>query len=456
MWRTINAINSFVYRRDSNLTSELYFKLNLNKEKSKQIDIQISQNSSVKDVFNNFEKQIKLNAVKIDPDLEEYKFVLKDKTNKYNEFILKDDILLYNYMKEEKYELFYIPIQKRKSYTVSIALKDKNSVPHNEENFNDDYVVLDDQLIKKDSAFKYSKKHQKFIQVIIYLHRDRIEIEKKHSSQYPIAIPLSNISCIKETKDYKYKDEYSSLIITSLYNSKDKDYILSFRSVDFDNWFLVIFNQVHQYMDPFTFMKLCDDFEQHKKKRTSLIVHFATKFHNIKDLLSLNFAKKIFFEFYENNQIKELYDLMITLRDNILNKKKLVEQKNIMNKIISIIEANEELNYKHDSKNLLDILKQNLDKINDVNEYENENEINENNNEIKENKEIKFTNENVIYIYIDNLISKYFEPFFNKMNDSNLKNDFITKVMDFILKNKNSELKFFDFDSDIKELIITN
>ena len=42
------------------------------------------------------------------------------------------------------------------------------------------------------------------------------------------------------------------------------------------------------------------------------------------------------------------------------------------------------------------------------------------------------------------------------MNDSNLKNDFITKVMDFILKNKNSELKFFDFDSDIKELIITN
>ena len=42
------------------------------------------------------------------------------------------------------------------------------------------------------------------------------------------------------------------------------------------------------------------------------------------------------------------------------------------------------------------------------------------------------------------------------MNDSNLKNDFITKVMDFILKNKNSKLKFFDFDSDIKELIITN
>ena len=183
MWRTINAINSFVYRKKTNLTSELYFKLNLNKEKSKQIDIQISQNSSVKDILNTFETQIKLNAIKIDPDNEEYKFILKDKTNKYNEFILKENILLFNYMREEKYELFYIPIQKKKSYTVSVALKDKNSIPHKEELFNDDYIVLDDQLIKKDSSFKYSKKQQKFIPIIIYLHRDRIEIAKKNSSQ---------------------------------------------------------------------------------------------------------------------------------------------------------------------------------------------------------------------------------------------------------------------------------
>ena len=53
-------------------------------------------------------------------------------------------------------------------------------------------------------------------------------------------------------------------------------------------------------------------------------------------------------------------------------------------------------------------------------------------------------------------MTKYFEPFFNKMIESDIKNEFITKVMDFILKQKNKELKFFDFDSDIKELIITN
>ena len=95
-----------------------------------------------------------------------------------------------------------------------------------------------------------------------------------------------------------------------------------------------------------------------------------------------------------------------------------------------------------------------MDRINNINGEKDE-KI-ENKKEIKENKDIKFSNENIIYIYIDNLMTKYFEPFFNKMIDTDLKNDFITKVMDYILKEKNRELKFFDFDSDIKDLIITN
>ena len=95
-----------------------------------------------------------------------------------------------------------------------------------------------------------------------------------------------------------------------------------------------------------------------------------------------------------------------------------------------------------------------MERINNINGEKDE-KI-ENKKDIKDNKDIKFSNENIIYIYIDNLMAKYFEPFFNKMIDSDLKNDFITKVMDFILKEKNKELKFFDFDSDIKDLIITN
>ena len=233
MWKTLNAINSLVYRKENNLTTELYFKLNLNKDKSKQIDIQISPNSTVKDVFNNFRKQIDLNAIKIDPDLQEYKFILKDKTNKYNEFILKENILLYNYMQEEKYELYYLPLFKKKSYSISIALKDKNSLPHIENKDNYDFIALDDQLIKKDSAFKFSKKQNKFVQITISLQRDMIIIEKKYSKKLPIEIPLSSISNMKDVKEIKFKEGFSTMMITSKYNSKVKRYVLAFNSKTF-------------------------------------------------------------------------------------------------------------------------------------------------------------------------------------------------------------------------------
>ena len=282
MWKTLNAINSLVYRKENNLTTELYFKLNLNKDKSKQIDIQISPNSTVKDVFNNFRKQIDLNAIKIDPDLQEYKFILKDKTNKYNEFILKENILLYNYMQEEKYELYYLPLFKKKSYSISIALKDKNSLPHIENKDNYDFIALDDQLIKKDSAFKFSKKQNKFVQITISLQRDMIIIEKKYSKKLPIEIPLSSISNMKDVKEIKFKEGFSTMMITSKYNSKVKRYVLAFNSKTFENWFLLIFNQIHQFGDTTVFMKICDNLKELNKKILQKI--FFMNFMKIKKL----------------------------------------------------------------------------------------------------------------------------------------------------------------------------
>ena len=446
MWKTLNAINSLVYRKENNLTTELYFKLNLNKDKSKQIDIQISPNSTVKDVFNNFRKQIDLNAIKIDPDLQEYKFILKDKTNKYNEFILKENILLYNYMQEEKYELYYLPLFKKKSYSISIALKDKNSLPHIENKDNYDFIALDDQLIKKDSAFKFSKKQNKFVQITISLQRDMIIIEKKYSKKLPIEIPLSSISNMKDVKEIKFKEGFSTMMITSKYNSKVKRYVLAFNSKTFENWFLLIFNQIHQFGDTTVFMKICDNLKELNKKQTSFIYQLANKCSNIKGILSLNFTKNIFYEFYENKEIKELYDSLIQLRDDILNKKKLFEEKELINKIINIIQTKEEYNFKHKNTNLLDILKQNFNIIN---------ENNDDNKDIK-NEENKFINESIIYPSIDYLITNYFEPFYNEIIDSKLKINFMNKIMDFIMQNLNKEdNKFFDFISDIKDLIIT-
>ena len=452
MWNPVRSMISLVNRQQINLTSELYFKLYLNKDKSKQIDIQISPNSTLKDVYDNFRTKIESNAIKIDPDIQEYKFILKDKLNKYNEFILKKNILLYNYMQEEKYELYYLPFYKKKSYSISVALKDKNSLPHIEKKENTDYTPLDDQLIKKDNAFKYSKKLNKFVPVIIFLHRDMIEVEKVKSGKFPIEIPLSSVSDIKEIKDIKYKEGFSIMMISSMYNSKNKKYVLAFNSRTFDNWFLLIFNQIHQFLDTFTFLNICDDLTDLNRKKTSFIIQLANKFSNIKGVLSLNFSKYIFYEFYDNKRVKDLYDSMIQLRDDILDKKKLNEEKELINKIVSIIETNEEFNFKQDNKNLLDILKQNLDKVSE-NIDDNENKID---NEINiKNEEIKFLNDSIIYTSIDSLITNYFEPSFNNIMDSKLKIDFMNKILNFIIQIQNKEdNNFFDFNSDIKELIL--
>ena len=357
-------------------------------------------------------------------------------------------------MQEEKYELYYLPFYKKKSYSISVALKDKNSLPHIEKKENTDYTPLDDQLIKKDNAFKYSKKLNKFVPVIIFLHRDMIEVEKVKSGKFPIEIPLSSISDIKEIKDIKYKEGFSIMMISSMYNSKNKKYVLAFNSRTFDNWFLLIFNQIHQFLDTFTFLNICDDLTDLNRKKTSFIIQLANKFSNIKGVLSLNFSKNIFYEFYDNKQVKELYDSLVQLRDDILDKKKLNEEKELINKIVSIIETNEEFNFKQDNKNLLDILKQNLEKVNENND-DNENKI-DNINEINiKNEEIKFLNDSIIYTSIDSLITNYFEPSFNNIMDSKLKIDFMNKILNFIIQIQNKEEnKFFDFNSDIKELII--
>ena len=444
MWKKISY---FSYRKENNLTTELNFKLNLNKDKSKQIDIQISPNSTLQDILNNFKKQIESQMVKIDPELQEYKFVLKDKSNKYNEFILKNNILIYNYIQEEKYELYYLPYYKKKSYTISIALKDKNSLQHFEQKDIEDFTQLDNQLItNENNVFKYSKKYKKFVQINICLYTDSIEIEKIKSLKPSRTIPLLSITEIKEIKDITYKAGFSTMVISSSYQSKVKKFILAFNSSTFNKWFLLIFNQIHQFCDSSTFMDICKNLTNLNRKKTSSIIQLANKFNNIKGILSLNFSKNIFYEFYDNNDVKELYDLLIQLRDNILDKKKLIEEKEVIEKMINIIETNKEFNFEQNKKNMLDILKQNLNKINQINEKD---EVNKNDN--------KYINESMIYSYIDHLIIKYFEPFYNKIIDSKLKNEFMNKIFDFILKSQNKQdYKFYDFDSDIKELIITN
>ena len=127
MWK---ALNSIIYGEQKQIQTGLICLLFLNKDKTKSINIQVYEKTTIKELYEKFKEVIEGNIAIIDKETQEYKFILKDKTNNYNEFILKNNFLVFDYLLNEKYELFYLPCNKKKSYSISMALKEKNSFQH--------------------------------------------------------------------------------------------------------------------------------------------------------------------------------------------------------------------------------------------------------------------------------------------------------------------------------------
>ena len=434
MWK---AINSMIYGEKQKIETGLICPLYLNKDKSKSISIQVYEKTTCKQLYDTFKEVIEGNIAIIDKETQEYKFILKNIANNYNEFIVKDNFILFHYLMNDEYELFYLPFNKKKSYSISMALKEKNSFQHENVEENIQFKPLKEQMIKEDTAYKFSKKQNQFVKIKIYLHRDMLEIEKLKSKKPSIIIPLSSISDIKEIYDRKYKQGYSTMMISSIYSSKTKNYYLSFSNDSFDMWFSAINNHIHQFTDTFSFMKICKDLNELNRKKTSLLIQLVNKFTNIKGVLSINFSKKIFYDFYENKNIKDIYDLIQQFQENMRGKKFADAQKNLEN-IVVILEIEEDLKKGFgDDKNVLDIFKEYIEKI-------------------KKNDMKKI--DVFFYSFCDNIIKKYFEPRFNEIiNDQKMKKDFLNKIMDVILKEMNKEdNQFYDLNSNIDELILVN
>jgi len=454
MWK---ALNSIIYGEQKQIQTGLICLLFLNKDKTKSINIQVYEKTTIKELYEKFKEVIEGNIAIIDKETQEYKFILKDKTNNYNEFILKNNFLVFDYLLNEKYELFYLPCNKKKSYSISMALKEKNSFQHIENKQDIQIKPFKEQLLKEDTAYKFSKKLNQFVKIKIILHSDILEINKIKSKKEPTIIPLSSISDIKVVYDKTFKQGYTTMMISSVYSSKTKEYYISFNSDLFDNWFTVINNHMHQFLDPFTFKKICQDLNDLNRKKTSLLIQLVNKCTYIKGVLSLNFSKKIFYEFYDNNIIKEIYDLIQIYKENIKTKKYLDANVNI-NKIINLLEENKDIIIEYEeNKNVLDILKQFSEKIKEKIEKD-KNNINDNEKKINEIEKDNIKNDNGLFFNInDNLIRKYFEPRFNEIMNTKLKIDFLNKIMDYILKyNIKEDNDFCDINSTINELIIVN
>ena len=439
----MKAIGSMIHGEQNKIQTGLICRLYLAKDKSKSVTIQVYKNTTVKELFQKFKVIIEGNIAKFDEETQEYKFILKDISNEYSEFILKDNFLLFDYLMNDKYELYYLPLFKKKTYTIPMALKDKNSFQHIDPSQNINIKTIKEQLVKEGTCFKFSKKLNQFVKANIYLHSDILEIEKIKSKKGSMIIPLTSVSEIKKVYDKSYKQGYSTLLISSVYSSRTKVYYIAFDNDSFESWFSSINDNLHQYLDSFSFSKICQDLNDLNKKKNSFIIQLVNKFNNIKSLLSINFCKKIFYDFYDNENIKQIYDLIIEFQEKN-RKKDFLGAKENLEQIINIFEQNKEIKL-GENKNVLEFLKQYYEKLKEINEI------------IKEKDDDLIKKDGYFYDIIDNLIKKYFEPKFNEIINSQDKSVFFNRILEYCIQKQNKkDNEFYDIDSCINELILVN
>ena len=84
----------------------LYFSRN----KSKQLKIDLQDNDDLNTIEQKYIEEYKNFIPNFGQSINEYKYVLIDTTNKYNEFIIDNNYKPYLYLKKRYYELYYLKI----------------------------------------------------------------------------------------------------------------------------------------------------------------------------------------------------------------------------------------------------------------------------------------------------------------------------------------------------------
>ena len=431
--------------RNNAITSGLICKLYLSKDKLKNIEIQLYNHTTCQDLLKTFKQPLEENMPKIDPQIQEYKFVLKDITNKYNQFILDIDFLPYDSLMGDKFELYYIPFNIKKPDTI-FTMKEKNIYKCEEENLNENNrtKINNKFIIKQNNVYKFSKKKKEFLPAIMRLDNDVIEITKKYSFKKIVIIPLSSITKIQQTNEHKYKQQYNTLKISS----ENKNYFISIEIEEFESWLYVLNKQIHCVIDSFSFTKYCEEFSALNKRKSSILVQLFNKFTNIKGILSINISKKIFYDFYKDDVVKELYELIVEYK-KIFDTEEYSKILGILGKFILFFENEKFSDFK---RKMMEFLKNDVEINEKIKKYiENIKNLGHNFKKEDLNQIVDINSFNGIENY---LIKECFEPQFNNIISSKEKENFYGKIIYNVLdiQNKDDNV-FYDLESSINELI---
>ena len=401
----------------------LYF----TRDKSKKLIIDLQPDDDLITIEQNYIGEYENFIPNFGHSINQYKYILLDTRNKYNEFILNNTFKPYLYLKKGYYELYYLKIIVKTELISESTINQYYKAQSKSFDFiRNDYYFFNPKnkkQIKTDEIYKYTKKRKKYEKVNFTLFNDSIQIIKQNKHEF---IPIYYIISINSSD---FDEKYRLLKIMIGFPEKIKDYRIAIPKKTFNIWESLIYNQFISIKGIYEFNMYKEEISSLIKKKNGLFVQIIDKNDNFKEIMMIDEKiRNYLFEKITNENVKKLIQLIINYKLNF-NSKEYKECYNNLNEIINLLSCDKELNEKkEDLDNLINISKKY--KLNK----------NENNDNISLLLEILNPNLiNPIFLFCYN---KYIINFINELNE--IKSNPFNNIF-YYLQSKNDLINFEEY-----------
>ena len=401
----------------------LYF----TRDKSKKLIINLQPDDDLITIEQNYIGEYENFIPNFGHSINQYKYILLDTRNKYNEFILNNTFKPYLYLKKGYYELYYLKIIVKTELISESTINQYYKAQSKSFDFiRNDYYFFNPKnkkQIKTDEIYKYTKKRKKYEKVNFTLFNDSIQIIKQNKHEF---IPIYYIISINSSD---FDEKYRLLKIMIGFPEKIKDYRIAIPKKTFNIWESLIYNQFISIKGIYEFNMYKEEISSLIKKKNGLFVQIIDKNDNFKEKMMIDEKiRNYLFEKITNENVKKLIQLIINYKLNF-NSKEYKECYNNLNEIINLLSCDKELyEKKEDLDNLINISKKY--KVNK----------NENNDNISLLLEILNPNLiNPIFLFCYN---KYIINFINELNE--IKSNPFNNIF-YYLQSKNDLINFEEY-----------
>ena len=401
----------------------LYF----TRDKSKKLIIDLQPDDDLITIEQNYIGEYENFIPNFGHSINQYKYILLDTRNKYNEFILNNNFKPYLYLKKGYYELYYLKIIVKTELISESTINQYYKAQSKSFDFiRNDYYFFNPKnkkQIKTDEIYKYTKKRKKYEKINFTLFNDSIQIIKQNKHEF---IPIYYIISINSSD---FDEKYRLLTIMIGFPEKIKEYRIAIPKKTFNIWESLIYNQFISIKGIYEFNMYKEEISSLIKKKNGLFVQIIDKNDNFKEIMMIDEKiRNYLFEKITNENVKKLIQLIINYKLNF-NSKEYKECYNNLNEIINLLSCDKELNEKkEDLDNLINISKKY--KLNK----------NENNDNISLLLEI--LNPNLVDPIFLFCYNKYIINFINELNE--IKSNPFNNIF-YYLQSKNDLINFEEY-----------